>query len=188
MGSPQDQPGRDPRRFGTATEGSAVDQGTGYQGTGDARRAEAAVPRPAPGYDDLGAPRPGPTRPAVGLTNLAAVLMMLSGIWGFLEGLAAIIRGSFFLRLPDYAYSISAAGWGWTHLVVSVLVFAIGLALMLKDTVVTRVVGVIIVSASAIANFIFIPYSPVWSIVMIAADVLVLWALLVPRHAWHEGN
>ena len=42
-----------------------------------------------------------------------------------------------------------------------------------------RVVGITLASLSAISNFFFIPYYPVWSIVIIAADVLVIWALAV---------
>ena len=47
--------------------------------------------------------------------------MMISGVFGFFEGLAAIIRGSFFVVLPNYAYSLSATGWGWLHLILGVL-------------------------------------------------------------------
>jgi hypothetical protein len=122
----------------------------------------------------------------VGPASMAAVLMMLAGIWGFLEGLAALLRGSFFIVLPNYAYSISATGWGWIHLIISVLVFAAGLALFVNDARWARVTGIVLVSCSAIANFMFIPYFPVWSIVMIAVDLLVIWALLVPRHEWHQ--
>jgi hypothetical protein len=32
---------------------------------------------------------------------------------------------------------------------------------------------------SAVANFFFIPYYPVWSIVIIALDVAIIWALTV---------
>ena len=37
-------------------------------------------------------------------------------------------------------------------------------------------------SFSAIANFLYIPYYPVWSVIVIALDVFVIWALLTPRH------
>ena len=40
-----------------------------------------------------------------------------------------------------------------------------------------RTVGVILAVLSAIANFAFIPYYPVWSIVMIAVNITVIWAL-----------
>ena len=35
-----------------------------------------------------------------------------------------------------------------------------------------------------IANFLFIPYYPVWSVVLIAVDLLIIWALLSPRREW----
>ena len=41
-----------------------------------------------------------------------------------------------------------------------------------------RVVGIILAAMSAVANFLFIPYYPFWSIVVIALDVFVIWALL----------
>lgn len=181
MSNAQDQPVRDPRAGATATSGAA----TGGAATGgtppQADAPRQYVPRPAPGYDDVGPPVA--TGTAVGLTLMAAVLMMLSGIWGFLEGLAAIMTGSFFIVLPNYAYSVSATGWGWLHLILGVLVFAAGVALV-TDALWARITGVILASFSAIANFLFIPYSPVWSIVVIAIDLLVIWALLTPRREW----
>jgi hypothetical protein len=114
---------------------------------------------------------------------MAAVLMMLSGIWSFLEGLAGIIKGTFFVVLPNYAYSVSATSWGWTHLVIGVVVFLAG-ACLLADQLWARAAGVVIASLSAIANFLFIPYYPVWSIVVIAIDLFVIWALLSPRRRY----
>jgi hypothetical protein len=188
MSNPQDQPAREPGRGSTATGNTTAAENTAAaHGSGTARGAEATrqyVPRPAPGYDDVSAARVHPEGAAGWLTILAAVLMMLSGIWDFLEGLAAIIRGSFFVVLPNYAYSVSATGWGWIHLIVGVVVFAAGLALLLKDALWARITGVVLVSFSAIANFMFIPYQPVWSIVVIAIDLVVIWALLSPRREW----
>jgi hypothetical protein len=187
MSNPQDQPARDPGS-GTAGTGNTTTQNTAAaQGTGTARGAEASrqyVPRPAPGYDDVEGASGRHEGTVGGLTIMAAVLMMLSGIWGFLEGLAAIIRGSFFVVLPHYAYSVSITGWGWIHLIIGVVVFITGLALFLRDALWARITGVVLVSFSAIANFMFIPYQPVWSIVLIAIDLVVIWALLSPRREW----
>jgi len=176
MSNPQDQPAREP--------------GSGAAATGNttpARPADAPrqyVPRPAPGYDDMSYARGRPSGAVTGLTIMAGVLMMLSGIWGFLEGLAAVIRGSFFVVGRNYAYEISVTGWGWIHLILGVVVFAAGMALLLKDALWARITGVVLVSFSAIANFMYIPYYPVWSIVLIAIDLFVIWALLSPRREW----
>jgi hypothetical protein len=123
----------------------------------------------------------GPSGAALGLTMMAAVFMMITGLFGFFEGLAAVIRGSFFVVLPNYAYSLSATGWGWIHLIIGALAFAAGAALF-WDKLWARLVGVAIAAFSAIANFVFLPYYPVWAIIIIAVDVLVVWALLTPRH------
>jgi hypothetical protein len=35
-----------------------------------------------------------------------------------------------------------------------------------------------------LTSFLFIPYAPVWSILVIAVDAMVSWALVSPRRAW----
>ena len=153
--------------------------------------ATGTVPRPAPGYDDSqryeGRHQGGPAaagRPsgaALGLTYMAAAFMMVSGALGFFEGLAAIIRGTFFVVLPNYAFSWSAHAWGWLHLIIGIVVFLVGAAL-LTGNVWARAAGVVLASISIIANFVSIPYFTIWSIVVIALDAFVIWALLTPRN------
>lgn len=144
--------------------------------SGDTARQH--VPRPSPHYE--AAPGAGPSAAVTGVTIGAAVLMMLSGAWNFLEGLAAVIRGSFFVVLPNYAYDISVAGWGWFHLILGVVVFAAGCALF-TDAAWARATGMVLAAVSAMVNFIYIPYQPVWSIAVIVIDLAVIWALASPR-------
>jgi len=40
---------------------------------------------------------------------------------------------------------------------------------------------VILAVFSAIASFMFLPYYPVWSIIVIAIDLFIIWALLTTR-------
>ena len=49
---------------------------------------------------------------------------------------------------------------------------------MLSGQVWGRSVGVGIAVLSMLANFVFIPYYPVWSLLIIALDVFVIWALI----------
>lgn len=184
MSNAQDQPPRDPGGAATATGGAGGAGGT--QPADAARqyvpRQGSDAPRHAAGYDDTRYADTGPSGMVLGLTMTAAVLMMLSGVFSFLEGLAAIIRGQFFVVLPNYAFSVSATGWGWLHLILGILVFGAGAAL-LTDKLWARITGVVLVSFSAIANFITLPYYPVWSILVIALDAFIIWALLSPRRA-----
>ena len=106
--------------------------------------------------------------------------MMVTGVFGFFEGLAAVIRGSFFVVLPNYAFNFSATSWGVVHLILGALVFLAGASLF-TGHMWARIVGVVLAAAMMVANFVYLPYYPVWAIVLIALNAFVIWALLAPR-------
>jgi hypothetical protein len=183
MSDMNDQPAQQPRS-GTAagrTTAAAQDAGARPDTAAAADAARGYVPRPAPGYDDVNATYREPSGAAIGLTILAGVFMMVTGVLGFFEGLAAVIRGSFFVTLPNYAFSLSATGWGVVHLSLGALLFIAGAAL-LADQTWARIVGVALAAFMMVANFVYLPYYPVWAIVVIALNAFVIWALLTPRH------
>lgn len=173
MSDIQDQPG------GTAGSGTAAGTAPGSAAGASGTRG-GYVPRPAPGYDDVRSEKEGPSGLAMGLTLVAAVFMMIGGLFDFFEGLAALIRGQFFVVLPNYAFSVSVTGWGWLHLITGAVVFVVGAAL-LTDRLWARIAGVVVASLSAIMNFVMLPYYPVWGFVIIALDIFIVWALLSPR-------
>jgi hypothetical protein len=121
---------------------------------------------------------PAPSAGAAAGTVLAGVLMMLGGAWDFLAGLAVVIKHGFFAPVSStYAYHWNIQDWGWTTLAIGALVFAAGVCVLLGMTW-ARVVGVIVASFSAIAAFMFLPYYPVWAIIIVAIDVYIIWALV----------
>ncbi len=113
---------------------------------------------------------------AIGFTVFAAAMLMIVGSFGIITGLAAIFEDSFYAFAGDYILKFDVTAWGWIHLILGVVVLFAGLGLLSGATW-ARVVGVVIASLSAIANFASIPYYPVWSIVVIGVDVVVIWAL-----------
>lgn len=114
---------------------------------------------------------------AAGFTIVAATLMVISGLWSVTMGLTAVIKDQFFVTLPNYAFRADVTTWGWIHLGVGALVFAAGVCLILGQLW-ARVLGVILALISAVENFLFIPYYPVWSLIVIAVDVFIIWALV----------
>ena len=158
-------------------QGGTMGQQGGTMGQGATARQQ--VPRQAQPYE-ASYQETGPQGMALGFTVMASVLMMVSGVWAFFEGLAAIIRGSWFVVAPHYVYDMSAVGWGWIHLILGVLIAAAGVAL-LRDMLWARITGVVLASLIMISNFLFIPYYPLWSIVLIALNAFIIWALLTPR-------
>jgi hypothetical protein len=119
-------------------------------------------------------------RPRVGVgigRGLAGFLLILNGLYGFLVGLAAIIHGGFFVVHTNYAYRWSIHGWGWLQLIIGCVLFAAGVCVLL-GMVWARVLGAILAGFSAISSFLFLPYYPLWSIVVIAVDIFIVWALV----------
>ncbi len=161
--------------------GTGQDYGAGsaaYQEPGAYGAAERQPRYPA---------EPVPSAGAAAGTVLAGVLMMLGGAWGFLTGLAVVLKKAFFVPVSNtYPYHWNVTDWGWTHLALGAVVFAAGVCVLL-GMVWARVIGVILATLSAIASFLFIPYYPFWSIILVAIDVYIIWALVSPgrrrRHA-----
>ncbi|MEU1281354.1 hypothetical protein [Streptomyces sp. NPDC005805] len=110
----------------------------------------------------------------------AGVLMLCGGVLAVLQGIAGIAEDDWYTRVGDYVYRISLSGWGWIHLVVGVLVAVTG-AGVLKGAEWARLTGILLASLSLITQFLFLPYSPVWAVIMIAIDVFVIWALAAYR-------
>jgi hypothetical protein len=113
---------------------------------------------------------------AVGFTTFAAFMFIMIGAFHVIAGLTGIIEDQFYAVTSNYVFEFDVTAWGWIHLIWGVIGILTGVALF-SGAVWARTVGVIVALISAIANFGFIPYYPVWSIVVIAIDVAVIWAL-----------
>ncbi|WP_432835836.1 DUF7144 family membrane protein [Dactylosporangium sp. CA-092794] len=118
-----------------------------------------------------------PSRWVTGLAVFGGSMMIVIGIFQAVVGLTAIFERSFYVLLTDnYLFGFDVGTWGWIHLALGVLVAAGGVA-VLAGQLWGRVLGVVLAALSAIANFLFLPYYPLWSMLIIAADVAVIWAL-----------
>ncbi len=113
---------------------------------------------------------------AMGIAVFAAVMLIIIGVFHALNGLSAIIDDKFYVVTQNYLYSIDVTTWGWIHLIFGIIVAAAGIYL-LRGSFWAVIVGIIVAVLSAILNFLFIPYYPFWSLLIIALDVVVIWAL-----------
>jgi uncharacterized membrane protein len=102
--------------------------------------------------------------------------MMLAGTFQVLAGLVAIFENEFYATTKDYVFQFDATAWGWIHLLVGLALGLAGFG-VLRGNLAARLVGIGLASLSAIANFLFIPYYPFWSMAVIALDIFVIWAL-----------
>ena len=125
------------------------------------------------------APAPTDRSPAAyGGVVFAAMLMILAGTFQAVQGLVALVNDDFYVTGEEYIFRFDLTTWGWVHLVLGVIVGLAGAAL-LRGAVWARTVAVILAGLSILANFLWIPYYPIWSLTVIAFDVFVIWALVV---------
>jgi hypothetical protein len=113
---------------------------------------------------------------AHGIAVFAGVVMIIGGAFQALEGLAGIVRDKWLVVLPQYIYAFDLTLWGWIHLLVGLALLVIGIFLLRGQTW-ARVAGMAAAVISAILNFVWLPYSPWWALMIIAIDILIIWAL-----------
>lgn len=88
-----------------------------------------------------------------------------------------ILIGTVLAGVPATRMSGLRGAWGRTELIVGAVVFAAGVCVLL-GMMWARIVGVILATLSAIGNFLVLPYYPVWSVILIAVDVFIIWSLV----------
>ena len=140
---------------------------------------------------DLGSPRPEADTSSVaygrdpdptawtGWVVFASFMMIMLGAFQAIEGLVAIFDDGFYhVTESGLVVNVDYTVWGWTHLLLGALILISGIG-VLAGNLAARTVGVILAGLSALVNLVFIEAYPVWSVIIITVDVLVIYALIV---------
>jgi hypothetical protein len=129
-----------------------------------------------PQYDEYGKPI---TQGAAHWVVFAGVMLILLGAFQAIEGLVALFQDTYYAVRPSgLVISADYTVWGWVHLVLGVVALLTGMGL-LAGNLAARVVGVCLAGISAIVNLAFIAAFPVGSTLLIAFDVVVIYAIVV---------
>ncbi len=124
----------------------------------------------------MSTPTNQPSKAAAGLTVFAAVMMIMAGIFQAIQGVVALANDTFYLVGEEYVFQFDVTTWGWIHLITGIVVATAGFFLF-SGAIWARTVGVIVASISALFNFAWLPYYPIWSIAIITLDVFIIWSL-----------
>ena len=115
----------------------------------------------------------------VGWIAFAGMMMILLGTFHAIQGLVALFQDEYFLVAKSgLVVHVDYTTWGWAHLILGIVIALAGISLF-TGKVWARVLGVLIVMISAVVNIGFLAAYPIWSALMIAVDILVIWALTV---------
>jgi len=113
---------------------------------------------------------------AIGITVFAAAMLLMAGGAQFFLGLAGVINDEVFTKLGGYIFRFDTTVWGWIHMILGVFFVLIGWFVLRAATwAIWTAIGLAVLNG--VLNFMWLPSQPFWGIVLIAIDVLVIWAL-----------
>lgn len=115
---------------------------------------------------------------AAGWIMFAGVILITVGFFQAFAGLVAILNDEFYVVTRDYVVQLDATSWGWIHLIVGIIVLACGFGVF-SGNVLARTVGVLAAIGSMVAMFLWLPWYPIWAIIVITMDFAIIWALTV---------
>jgi hypothetical protein len=122
----------------------------------------------------------------IGWIYFGGTMMVLLGSFALIEGLVALFNDQYYVPTAQGLLVFDITGWGWVHLIMGVLAVIVGAGLFTGATW-ARISGVVLCALNAIAQLAFLSAYPVWAVIVIALDVLIIWALIVHgdevRHA-----
>ncbi|MBE1552147.1 hypothetical protein GGC64_006234 [Mycobacterium sp. OAS707] len=113
---------------------------------------------------------------AAGASLATGALLLTCGVLTVLQGISALVNDELLVIGPHYIYKFNTTGWGWVHIVVGVLLGAVAIGLFVGAGW-ARAAAIVMAAISIVVMFLWLPYYPVWSLVVIALDVIVIWAV-----------
>jgi hypothetical protein len=114
----------------------------------------------------------------VGFVVFAGLMLVVIGGFNVIYGLVALFRDDVLVATRAGLLVFDVTAWGWITLIGGGLQILVVLAIF-SGQVWARVIGVIFASLNAIAQLGFLPAQPIWSTIIIALDILVIYALTV---------
>ena len=113
---------------------------------------------------------------AVGITITAAIILIIGGVCHAMEGVVGLATNEFYVVGQKWVFQFDVTTWGWIHILVGLIAVAAGVGLF-SGAVWARTVAVAVAAVSILVNFLWLPYYPVWAVLIIAFDMFVIWAL-----------
>lgn len=111
-----------------------------------------------------------------GFVVYAGTMLMIVGLINIFQGLLALFADDRLVLLPEHLVIVDVTAWGWTLIISGLLLFVVGGGLLLMQTW-ARIAGIVVVCLHLLTQVAWLGSYPVWALLMIALDVLVLFAL-----------
>ena len=116
---------------------------------------------------------------AAGGVTFAMTIAFLIGTFQILQGLVAVLNDDYYVVTRNYTFDLDVSAWGVIHIIIGAVWIVVALGLYAR-ALWGVIGGLAIAMLSALSNFLFIPYYPIWSLLLIALNVWVIWSLSRP--------
>jgi hypothetical protein len=138
------------------------------------------VPTPA-GSSQTRMYEPRPTA-WIGWVFFAGIVMFIVGCYNIIAGFVALFNDHYYLvPSSDLMVNVDYTAWGWVFIVYGAVVTAAGVG-VLGGRIWARVIAILLAALNALLNLTFLAAYPIWSILTIALDIIVIYALIVHGH------
>ena len=113
-----------------------------------------------------------------GWVTFAGVMIFIVGILNAFDGLVAITQSRYIERniAGELPITNNVKTWGWGALILGILLILVALGIFSGATW-ARVIGIVLVGINLLFQFAYLGHYPLWSLTMIAIDIVVIFAL-----------
>jgi hypothetical protein len=111
-----------------------------------------------------------------GWLSFAAVVAFVVGVFNVIDGLVALFRNDYYLVTSQDILVFNFAAWGWIWMILGLSQIAVGVGILTGRTW-ARAAGVAMAVLAAVGQLAFLRAFPVWSVLVIAMCVLLVYAL-----------
>ncbi|MBG0561325.1 DUF7144 family membrane protein [Actinoplanes aureus] len=123
------------------------------------------------------------SRAWAGWIAFAAMIMIITSLINIFQGMVALLDDERVVATPDAFVLVDITSWGWALVLFGVVMLAVGGCLLAGMTW-ARIVAIIVVGLHAVSQVASLGAYPIWSLLMIALDTVVLFALTA---RWSSG-
>jgi uncharacterized membrane protein len=117
-----------------------------------------------------------------GWVTFASVLFLILGAFNLIDGIAALSGYSKFIE--EHLSVGSLEVWGTFFICLGAIQLFAGYMIW-QRRVLGQVIGIFLVAINLVAQLIFLPAYPVWSIVIMVVDCMLFYALTVYGELFH---
>lgn len=121
-----------------------------------------------------------------GWIGFASIVLAIVGVFHIIAGFVALFQNDVYAVTNNAVWMFDYSQWGWIHIIGGVLAF-LAAGSLAQGHMYGRIVAVLVATGSVIANMLFVPVYPIWSIMMVTIGVLVIWAVTVHGKEMREN-